>query len=513
MLAGKQQGRGKQRRSQRVRTAADAMRRNRAGLPRVTSVASSLNEGGNHPFSLGAENIRLYQYESRSKQAFDKIEEVLRHIAQYQHRVDFISQAQQIAQQELGFILPEHLLNNTWIASLDMKAMYAWCVFETFKLFASEFYNDKPLDQQQDSEFQGFLESCGFHTLDFSPCADGRLAHIVRYVLRMPHKGVRRKSYAGAMFDVEDSLQKWVETELFRYREGKPNSASEATRYLKAAVYHYSSSQPDVEGCAAHGSDSAKAAKGALSRLLAFQQGVQNSFCCGASIDLLLIGIDTDNDSIRIHLPDEQGDIDCDRYVDSMEVYEETRYSSAQSGERAVTGIVKHVAESSNVSPQEGMVKLISKLLLNNLSQIDYVKTYFNGCYADIGHQERFIGMGIGFEEVQLRNLTYFAYLKTVEQGAKDLDVGIKIFTGLNINRGLPVPVVIRYDYHGNVPGARDRAVNRCKCLNAAMRNRFPKQAKDGFLHTLLVVKDCNVDDSIEIIASSVDAPDNNGGH
>ncbi|MEY3476338.1 MAG: hypothetical protein RLY65_738, partial [Pseudomonadota bacterium] len=51
------------------------------------------------------------------------------------------------------------------------------------------------------------------------------------------------------------------------------------------------------------------------------------------------------------------------------------------------------------------------------------------------------------------------AYMDTVEEGAPDLDVGVKIFKGLNVSRGLPVPVVVRFDYGGAVPGARERAV------------------------------------------------------
>jgi hypothetical protein len=104
------------------------------------------------------------------------------------------------------------------------------------------------------------------------------------------------------------------------------------------------------------------------------------------------------------------------------------------------------------------MVRSDRALIENNLSQIDYVRAFTPAATPDIGHAERFIGAGIGFEEIQLRNLTYFAYLDTVEEGAADLDVGIKIFTGLNVSRSLPVPIVVRYDYHGSVPGpARSR--------------------------------------------------------
>ncbi len=523
MLASKQtkNRRAQRPQPQRVRGAADVRRRpgsstlaTRPFAPAATVAASpSVTTHAGHPFAKADENAHLHQYESRTKQAFDNIEPTLRQIAQYQHQVFFAAQAQEIIQEELGLEIPESLLNNTWVQPLDMGRVYAWCVFETFRKFADDFYHALPLAQCCDVEFQRFIEGCGFHTVDFSPCADGRLAHMIRYVLRLPYKSVRRKSYAGAMFDVEDSLQKWQETEFLRYREGQPNTSDANTRYLKVAVYHYSSSHPETEGCAAHGSDPVKAANGALTRLQEFQRGVENSFCCGASIDLLLVGIDTDNDAIRVHIPDVQKGINSELSLCAKDIYAETRYASNQEGEQGVRAIVdRHIAQQ-NIVVSEGMRNFVVRLLLNNISQIDYVKRYFNGGYSDIGHQERFIGMGLGFEEVQLRNLTYFAYLKTVELGAADLDVGIKIFTGLNINRGLPAPVVIRYDYHGNVPGAKERAVERCHNLDQALKARFASQAEQGLLYTLLVVRDCNVDQSIEVVANSAVPVNADAGH
>jgi len=505
MLVGRQKRTRQQAqaRSNRIRSAADVARRQRSGAGNNSVVRMRTG----HPFTLTNENSYLFDYESRSKAAFDKIEPVLREVAQYQHDSNFITKAQGLVRQLLGLELPEHLLENTWIAPLDMGKLYAWCVFETFHQFANEFYGEKPLAQESDAGFQRFIEECGFHTLDFSPCADGRLAHTIRYVLRLPYKGVRRKSFAGAMFDVEDSLQKWVEVEHRRLSESVPNSASEPTRYLKAAVYHYSSSLPDVEGCAAHGSDAVKAAEGAMSRLLAFQQGVQNSFCCGASIDLMLIGIDTDNDAIRIHFPDASGNPDGENFIDANDVYDATRNANPNEGVRVIRELIEKKNPAQSSANNDGLVKLMARLLFNNISQIDYVSSNYNGCYSDIGHQERFIGMGVGFEEVQLRNLTYFAYLKTVEQNAKDVDVGIKIFTGLNIKRGLPAPIVIRYDYHGNVPGARERAVAKVECLQQAMAARFPKQTTQGLIHTLLVVRDCSAESSIEIVGGSTQPP------
>lgn len=478
----------------------------RAPLSHAQSAPLTARASGvTHPFTCSDENAALYGYEQQVKQAFARIESVLRRISSLQHEDDFVQRAQQIAQSELGFELPESLLADSWIRSLDMGRLYASCVFETFTRMSDEFFTMKPLATIDEAEFQRFIEQCGFHTVDVSPCADGRLAHVIRYVLRLPYSAVRRKSYAGAMFDVEDSLQKWIETEMLRHREARPNSADAATRYLKIAVYHHSSALPKKEGCAAHGSDTCRAAAAAMTRLHDFRTAVEKSFCCGASIDLLLIGVDTDSDVIRVHLPDGRGEMDAEFYIDGDALYEATGRGDGKDDEAVVRRYIEKQCQARGVSlPANGMVRLAARLLCNNISQIDYVRQYHNGCYSDIGHQERFIGMGIGFEEVQLRNLTYFAYLKTVEEGSRDMDVGINIFSGLNLARGLPIPVVIRHDYHGKVPGARERAVARCRQLEQALFGRYAELAKSGQLHTLLMVRDCQGDGLTETVGSSL---------
>jgi carboxysome shell carbonic anhydrase len=259
---------------------------------------------------------------------------------------------------------------------------------------------------------------------------------------------------------------------------------------------------PAHEGCAAHGSDAARAARAGLERLLAFQQAVQNTHCCGASIDLLLVGMDTDADAIRVHVPDGNGAIDVDTWIDALELYDATLRLSAQEAEAR---IAERVASAARDVPV-GMQRFVTRLLVNNLSQVEYVRAFHGEHYPDIGHAERFIGAGIGFEEVQLRNLTYFAYLDTVEEAAADLDVGIKIFSRLNVAHGLPVPVVVRYDYHGKVPGARERAVAHCRRVADALRTRYAELAERGLLHTVTVVRDCSAGTRIEVLDCSVGA-------
>jgi carboxysome shell carbonic anhydrase len=461
-----------------------------------------------HPLVDSGENARLFRYEDDVKQSFDKIKTVLKQISAFQHDADFEQRAQQVAEQELGFRLPEEIIADAWVCQLDMKRLFAWCVFETYRRYCDDFFSRDPLADDAGG-FSEFLQGCGFHTLDISPCADGRVAHVIRYVLRLPQDQVRRKSYAGATFDIEDSIQKWVEVEMLRYREGRPNLADAPTRYLKTVVYHYSSVDPEHQGCAAHGSDTELAATEGLKRLEAFREAIENSYCCGASIDLLLIGMDTDTDSIRIHVPNGRGEMDLSRFVDSQALFRET---SGLGPSEALAAVERKVADAANDTP-EGMRRFIVRLLSNNFSQIAYVRDYHGASYHDIGHAERFIGAGIGFEEVQLRNLMYFAYLNTVEEAAKDMDVGIKIFSGLNAAHGLPIPIVVRFDYHGRVPGAKERAVARCGQVASAVKARYAKIFERGLLHVMQVVRDCTGTGPIEIVDCSVMANEFAGAH
>jgi carboxysome shell carbonic anhydrase len=477
--------------------------------------AAAASARGLHPLTDAVANERLAAYESSVKGAFDAIVPVLQRIATERCEADFIDRAQRIARAELGYELPAHILEATWVTGLDMRRLFAACVFETYKRFSDDFYLSDPLGGREGgrdgADFQAFLQDCGFHLMDVTPCADGRLAHAISYVLRLPYGAVRRKSYAGSLFDIENTVEKWVETEFLRFREGVPNTADAPTRYLKVVVYHYSSVDPAHQGCAAHHSDDEAAAREGWERLKAFRQAVENGFCCGASVDLLLIGMDTDTDAIRVHVPDADGYCDLEQWLDAGKVYEITQGLSAEEGRSRILELVRAHApgKAATLRPTstawEGTTRLLAWLIERNISQIDYVRRYHGGGYADIGHAERFIGAGIGFEEIQLRNLTYFAYLDTIEEGALDMDVGIKIFTGLNVSRQLPVPVIVRFDYHGRVPGARERAVAHCERIAGALKARYPKLCDDGLLHCLRAVRDCDAAAPIEIVGSSLE--------
>ncbi len=438
-----------------------------------------------HPLVDQAQNAYLAEYEREVRARFDAIVPTLKEIAALQHEADFEARAQGIARERLGFELPQSVLADAWITTLDMRKLYGFGVLQTFRQLANAAAAKEHNGNGEAEAMLRFFIECGFHEVDVSACADGRLKGLLQYILRLPKQAVpRHKSYAGTLFDVEANVKQWTETELRRFREGVPTYADAGTRYLKIAVYHYSGSDPQHEGCAAHGSDDRKAAQAALDRLDAFGTAIENGFCCGASVATLLIGVDTDNDAIKLHLPDAQGETCLDCYVDNMALYQATADCSAIDARRMLAASIDDAARAHGRSaPQAGMRRLIERLLVNNLSQIDYVCANHRGRYADIGHAERFISIGDGFEEVHLRNLAYFGHMYTVEEGAADMDVGIRIFTGLNVARGLPVPVAIHYRYDSQVPGSRERSVERCRRVKAAIESRYPALVKEGLLY------------------------------
>lgn len=446
---------------------------------------------GSHPLHDARHNARLLEREAEITATFGAIEPVLREIAAMQWQDGFAERAQAIVRERLGVTLMPQRLRASWIVPLDMRAIYADCVFGTFLRLAEREFDRNLAALEEGEPVDELIRKWGFHAVDISPCADGRLSGVVDYILRIPPSVVAyRKSYAGALFDVEESMRHWVEVELRRHREGVPNRAEEPTRYLKIGVYHTSGSKPD-EGCAAHASDERRAAAALLERLNAFAGAIENTHCCGASVATLLIGVDTDTDAIRLHVPDAQGVSSLDRRIDNLALFEATQGLTREAAKEAIR---LAVAEAASVAPDdaatEGMRWFCGYLLKNNMAQIEYVRAYHNGRYAELGHTERFITVGDAFDDVQMRNLAYQAQMDTIEEGAADMDVGIKIFKKVNMARDLPIPVFVHFRYDAKVPGSRERAVQRCQRMVQAIRARYPELVSEGWLYTYATIKD-----------------------
>ena len=69
-------------------------------------------------------NQRLWDDEHAVRVAFNGIVPALKEIAALQHEHDFVPRAQEIAQRQLGFPLPEALLQDAWVEALDMRSLY-----------------------------------------------------------------------------------------------------------------------------------------------------------------------------------------------------------------------------------------------------------------------------------------------------------------------------------------------------------------------------------------------------
>ena len=54
------------------------------------------------------------------------------------------------------------------------------------------------------------------------------------------------------------------------------------------------------------------------------RSAIDQTFGAGAAPDVLLIGVDTDLDALRIHLPDGFGELNAHRYFETAQIYRDT---------------------------------------------------------------------------------------------------------------------------------------------------------------------------------------------
>jgi carboxysome shell carbonic anhydrase len=470
-----------------------AMRQQRFRRPGIAppTLLSPVETRVGHPLADGGVSGTLRGRAVEIAAAFAHIEPKLAALAERQFEGSFAAEAQASIRAEFGLDLPQDLFKAHWSAPLDAGRLYARVVLGTFcRLIERKF--DRGLYSVTEGESaEDLIRRWGFHAIDITPCADGRLSGVLDYILRIPPAVIAyRKSYAGAMFDVEESLRHWEAVELRRWREGAPNPPDAPTRYLKLGVYHYSSIDPKHEGCAAHGSDETRAAEALLERLRQLEQALRQTHCCGASLATLLVGVDTDTDAIRVHVPDKSGLIGTHRFVDNLALYESTRALGREDAKDAIRAAVAACAEAAvDDAESEGMRWFCGYLLKNNMAQIDAVRSWHGASYPDPGHTERLIVVGDAVDDVQLRNLAFQAQIDTVEEGSVDLDIGIKILRGLLGPKSLAVPVLVHLRFDPRIPGARERAEHRAQRLQTAIEARYADLASAGSLLVRAVVR------------------------
>jgi carboxysome shell carbonic anhydrase len=448
---------------------------------------------GAHPLADPASSLALHRNAERVNAAFAAIEPVLLRLAPHHFDTDFPDQAAR-ALQGIGLTLPREIFAAHVMAPPNMRFLYARCVIGTFCRLIREGFDRTAAERSEGENARTLIAQWGFHAIDVTPCADGRLAGVIDHILRIPPSVVAfRKSYAGALFNVTESLRHWETVELRRWRDAQPNAAAEPTSFLKIGVYHFSSADPTHHGCAAHGSNTAQAAGALLERLEQFAQAVRNIHGPSARAAILLVGVDTDTDAIRVHVPDATGRMRIDRYADSLSLHEQTAHLPRESAKEFIRNAVAACAGVSAADrTTEGMRWFCGYLLKNNIAQVDSVRASQGGRYQDAGHTEQLIVVGDAVDDVQLRNLAFQSQMETVEEGAADLDTGIAILRQTHEPRGFAVPILVHFRHDPRLPGSAERAAYKARRMMAAIIARYPTLAarKKLFVQAVLRAAD-----------------------
>ncbi|MCX8097948.1 MAG: carboxysome shell carbonic anhydrase [Casimicrobiaceae bacterium] len=456
-------------------------------------------EGALHPLADPAVERALEARRERIEQTFAAISERLERLAHESiHERGYRSALATIAAEwglDFGLESPPY----HWAHPLPWGEIHAHGVLAAFARLAAEGNALSALEQTEGEPVEALVARFGFHAIDLVPCADGRLAGLTEHILRVPRAIVTaRRSYAGAMFDIDEAVAAWRAVEIERLRRQVAGQVLPPSRFLKIGVYHVSGSHPQHEGCAAHGSNDTRAMSALLERLVSFQAAVEIQH--GERPAILLIGVDTDNDAIRVHVPDADGRVHIERFVSSNDLRHLTRRLPREAGKALIR---ERVAACAGVAPDdaatEGMRWLCGYLLKNNIGQVEAVERLYGGRYPDLGHAERLIVAGDPIDEVQLRNLAFQTQFTTLEEGARDVAVGLRLLAHTHAPRGYAIPVLTTARYDERLPGARVRAQERAERHAEAIRSRYP-HGVDG---ASLVVRAAIVDRSgrIEFVA------------
>jgi carboxysome shell carbonic anhydrase len=424
--------------------------------------------------------------------AFDAIAPALASLAPQQFEAGFEARAAQSLRAQLQLDFPETAFTASWVRPLDLADLHAQCVIGTFCRLLRHGFDRSLSDTTDEGNAGALIRRWGFHAVDITACADGRLSGVTDYILRVPPAIVAfRDAHAGAMFAAAEFLHNWERIELSRWRHASPNAASEPTRYLKIGVYHFSSADPRHEGCAAHGSNDAAASGALLERLEHCVQALRQVHGADAACAILLVGVDTDTDSIRVHVPDAAGRMDTRRFADSNLLYDETLHIARDAGKEAIRHAVARCTGVAADDPaSEGMRWFCGYLLKNNFGQIEAVRALHGSRYTEAGHTEKLIVVGDAIDDLQLRNLAFQAHMGTVEEGAAELDTGIRILRHHHAPRGLPVPVLVHKHFDPRIPDAALIAESEARRLALAIRARHADLAMRGLLHVAAVIRE-----------------------
>lgn len=440
-----------------------------ATAPAVDTWRGGIAPAATHPLAEPQLSASLAQRAERIRAAFAEVGPAIERVATAGYGSDAAARA---ALAGIGDVSALGPLAGDWKNPVDWVARQAELVIAVFARLVAEGAERSAMLDGEPAEV--VMRRFGFHAVDITTCADGRMAGLLDHVLRVPRVIVAaRRSYAGALFPVAEAVSAWERTELRRLRNGKEPVGN--TRFLKMGVYHFSSRDPAHEGCAAHGSDDRTAAGLLLERLEAFAAAIDRHYGDAANVATLLAGHDTDTDSLRVHVPDASGRMDIDRFVCARYLHNAT---AGMTREEAKEHIREEVAACMGVAADdaatEGMRWFCGYLLKNNVAQVAAVRALYGDGYPDAGHDERLIVLGDPIDDVQLRNLAFQAQGQSVEERAGDLAVGVRILGERLGAEGLAVPVLVVRSFDPAIPGDEQDAEAAALRMRAAVARMFP---------------------------------------
>jgi carboxysome shell carbonic anhydrase len=438
--------------------------------------------GSLHPLAEPGIDAALQARQFDIERSFDGIEPWLRQLAADAAARGAFEPALESMAERFSLRFADAPTSFNWAAPLPWPRLYAHAVLAAFVALAHRRLDHAALARHEGEAVEELVGRWGFHAVDIAPCADGRLAGLTEHILRIPRAVLHaRRSFAGAMFDLDQAIDDWRAAELARL--GRGAAADAPTRLLKIGVYHFSASDPRHEGCAAHGSDTHRAQSALLERLRQFQGAI--AALHGREVALLLVGVDTDDDSIRVHVPDADGRIAIERAVDSAALLELTRALPRAAAKELIREQVAACADvAADDAATEGMRWFCGYLLKNNLGRVDALRRQTAArAHAELGHAERLIVAGDPIDEVQLRNLAFQTQFTTFEEGAADLAVGYSLLAHRHAPRALAVPVLACARCDARVPGSRQRAAERAlRHARAIWRGLSARTAAQGEL-------------------------------
>ncbi|MCG5502224.1 carboxysome shell carbonic anhydrase, partial [Ectothiorhodospira lacustris] len=361
--------------------------------PEIGDVPGSVH----HPLAESATHGRLHAFERVFEGKLEALIPALREMQYQAMGPDHARRIQAMAQDRLGFAWPDEVVERSWVGGLDVRLLYAHGIFRILSQMVEGAWRDCPAPIMDVEAVLGDLLDCDVHAMVASACPDGRLMGLKRLILRLPGLQVRPCARVGGFFDVESQVEHWRYCELLRHLEGVPVPANVPSRYLKVCVYHFRSLQPSDPFCCEAGGTAESRASLLLDRLRSFRESSGNGLSRPPPLDTLLIGVDTDTDGIRVHVPDAHGRMRADVFVDSLTLYRQTLSLEPRMASLRLYQSIHHAVRDlggdgpGGEPPREGLVRLMALLLQGNLSQLDYLHLYRGGRHAQGERAERLV--------------------------------------------------------------------------------------------------------------------------